>query len=155
MFYLEYIRTGPPGCWQEKNEMPYKNKSDKHASDARYRAQNRTRIRERTRSYLRKRGEVRKKHRQAFIKAYKATHTCVDCGEIDPALLEFDHRDHLTKKFNVSQMIWRGNRSVAAIQEEIAKCDLRCIRCHRKKTAGERHLWSQSKLKSSESTLFD
>lgn len=57
---------------------------------------------------------------------------CTDCGNSFPSIvMEFDHRDPSTKRFNVAQS-WC--RSIASIQEEAAKCDIVCRNCHRKRT---------------------
>jgi hypothetical protein len=58
--------------------------------------------------------------------------TCVDCGENDPVVLEFDHRGR--KRGSVTQMAWWGF-SLAAIDAEIAYCEVRCANCHRHATA--------------------
>src|SRR5438128_4021279 len=66
------------------------------------------------------------------VREYLLEHSCVDCGESDPAVLDFDHlRD---KKADVSTLIqfavsWR------ALADEIAKCEVRCANCHRRRTA--------------------
>lgn len=60
-----------------------------------------------------------------------ADHPCVDCGETDPLVLEFDHlRD---KCFNIGT----GLRTYTwhAIVDEIAKCEVVCANCHRRRTA--------------------
>jgi hypothetical protein len=63
---------------------------------------------------------------------YLSSHPCVDCGETDIIVLQFDHlRD---KSFNVSTMIANGT-SWLRIEAEIAKCVVRCANCHRLKTA--------------------
>lgn len=64
---------------------------------------------------------------------YLADHACVDCGEPDPMVLEFDHING-TKLGNISDMI-SGAFSWRRILEEIEKCDVRCANCHRRKTA--------------------
>lgn len=73
---------------------------------------------------------ARKRNRE-FILSYLSTHPCVDCGEDDIIVLEFDHlRD---KKGDVSTMS-NSAYSLKRIQEEISKCDVRCANCHRRKT---------------------
>lgn len=69
-------------------------------------------------------------------------HPCVDCGECDAAVLDFDHlRD---KRNNVTTMLWSGLRW-SAIEDEIAKCEVRCANCHRRRTARQRG-YDQRKL---------
>jgi hypothetical protein len=65
---------------------------------------------------------------------YLHIHPCVDCGETDPIVLEFDHSDPATKEWNVAHMIQRRH-AWSTIALEIAKCDVRCANCHRRRTA--------------------
>lgn len=71
------------------------------------------------------------------IADYLADKQCIDCGEGDPIVLEFDHRDPQTKRFNIGDAGSRG-MSVCRVLAEIAKCDIRCANCHRRKTYRER-----------------
>lgn len=64
---------------------------------------------------------------------------CVDCGEADPIVLEFDHVRG-TKQDNISTLIGRAF-SWKRILEEVAKCEVRCANCHRRKTAVQ--FWSR------------
>ena len=59
------------------------------------------------------------------------SHPCVDCGEDDPVVLEFDHLGD--KAFNISKGI--RDRGWRAVLEEIARCDVVCANCHRRRTA--------------------
>jgi hypothetical protein len=60
---------------------------------------------------------------------------CTDCGETDPVVLDFDHRAE--KRANVT-LLARNECSLATLQDEIDRCDIRCGNCHRRKTATER-----------------
>ncbi len=64
---------------------------------------------------------------------YLLNHPCVDCGEADPIFLEFDHVRG-KKLCHVSNLIHQ-TRAWSTIETEIAKCVVRCIKCHRIKTA--------------------
>jgi predicted RNA-binding Zn-ribbon protein involved in translation (DUF1610 family) len=74
------------------------------------------------------------------LAAYLAAHPCVDCGITDIRVLEFDHVRG-TKKGNIAMMIQRGGYSWAAIEAEIAKCEVRCVNCHRIKTSERGGFW--------------
>lgn len=67
-----------------------------------------------------------------FIYDYLKDNECVDCGETNPIVLEFDHRNPDTKEYNVSNMT---TRKIEVIQTEIDKCDVVCANCHRIRTA--------------------
>lgn len=76
------------------------------------------------------------------IKEYLLAHPCIDCGESDIVVLEFDHCRG-DKKLAVASMIHR-NYSWKVVLEEIGKCDVRCANCHRRKTAKERNHYRYS-----------
>lgn len=63
---------------------------------------------------------------------YLLTHPCVDCGETDPVVLEFDHR---SEKRSAIVDLMRRHAPWEQILEEIVKCDVRCANCHRRRTA--------------------
>ena len=58
---------------------------------------------------------------------------CLDCGERDMIVLEFDHRDPTTKSFSISD---RGQTvSLKRLHAELEKCDVVCANDHRRRTA--------------------
>lgn len=69
-----------------------------------------------------------------FIIEYLKQHPCIDCGETDVVVLDFDHRDN--KTVGISVMTYK-NYGRERIKKEIDKCDVRCANCHRRKTAKE------------------
>jgi hypothetical protein len=70
---------------------------------------------------------------QAYALEHLRNNPCVGCGEDDVVLLDFDHVRGV-KKRNVSDLI-RTGASIERLQEEIDKCDVTCVVCHRRKTA--------------------
>jgi hypothetical protein len=73
----------------------------------------------------------------ALIVAYLLTHPCVDCGEADPVVLEFDHvRDQKTA--NIAYLAQAC--SIKRVMEE-KKCDGRYANCHRRMTARRAGWW--------------
>jgi hypothetical protein len=71
--------------------------------------------------------------------AHLRAHPCIDCGERDPRVLDFDHVGE--KRELVSSLVARGARW-SRIAEEIAQCEVRCANCHRRVTA-RRAGWSR------------
>ncbi len=78
------------------------------------------------RPVLRERGK-------AYIIQYLETHPCVDCGESDIEVLEFDHIIPLDD-FRAPRVGTLVERSIVRIDEEIAKCEVRCSNCHTRRT---------------------
>ena len=64
---------------------------------------------------------------------YLRAHPCVDGGEGDPVVLEFDHVQG-DKVLEVTRLLWRSY-SWEKIETEIGKCEVRCANGHRQKTA--------------------
>ncbi len=83
----------------------------------------------------RTRATIDRARNRAYVAEYLSTHPCVDCGESDRVVLEFDHRDPRTKRDNVGRLIHMG--TLTAVQAEIEKCDVRCGNCHRIRTANQ------------------
>jgi len=72
--------------------------------------------------------KIRKK-----ILEYLKKHSCVDCGETDYTVLEFDHVRG-DKKDNVASLL-QCDVSWKVLQEEIDKCEVRCANCHKRRSA--------------------
>jgi hypothetical protein len=78
--------------------------------------------------------EALRLERTRYLVEYFERHPCVDCGETDPVVLEFDHLRN--KSFSIGaklvQFAWK------TILDEIEKCDVVCANCHRRRTARRR-----------------
>lgn len=82
----------------------------------------------------RKRNLDKRTELKAYIESYLLKHPCVDCGESDAVVLEFDHR---RDKYKEIGSLVRDRCQLSKIKEEVKKCDVRCANCHRRKTARE------------------
>jgi hypothetical protein len=66
-----------------------------------------------------------------FLVAYLRVNPCVDCGETDPIVLEFDHLGD--KSFGIGEGF--RDRNWQSVLDEMAKCEVVCANCHRRRTA--------------------
>lgn len=66
-----------------------------------------------------------------YLIRHLAAHPCVDCGEADLLVLQFDHVRG-RKEFNISHAL--GSKSMKRLRDEVAKCDVRCANCHQRET---------------------
>tara|TARA_R110001632_G_scaffold187568_1_gene307989 strand:- start:357 stop:707 length:351 start_codon:yes stop_codon:yes gene_type:complete len=105
--------------------MAYKNKIDQAAASKRHYEANKRKIKKR--SFLRNKSQRIKS--KEYIDAIKSISECIDCGESNPLVLDFDHVRG-NKKMCISNMV-RNSYSIETIQKEIEKCEIRCSNCHR------------------------
>lgn len=70
-----------------------------------------------------------------YLVKHLENNPCIDCGEDDPIVLEFDHINNKTA--SVTKLA-KNKISLENLQKEIDKCVVRCANCHRRKTAKER-----------------
>jgi hypothetical protein len=81
------------------------------------------------------RAERRKRARaeaQEKVYEYLRSHPCVECGEADIVVLDFDHQGD--KVSEIADMVHAG-AAWPLIQVEIAKCEVVCANDHRRRTA--------------------
>jgi hypothetical protein len=82
---------------------------------------------------IRKRTEAVKRDNWELMRQYLRDHPCVDCGEKDLRVLDFDHRPGGHKATDVGRLVGTGY-SWKVILLEIAKCDVRWLQlsphCH-------------------------
>lgn len=71
---------------------------------------------------------------RAWVNGLKLERGCQRCGEHDPRVLDYHHRDPRGKLGKVSRAI-KDRWSRARIRAEIRKCDLLCANCHRREHA--------------------
>lgn len=75
-----------------------------------------------------------------YVNRWLDNHPCVDCGEEDIVVLDFDHLGD--KVSAISNMISAGKK-LEDIKDEINKCLVRCANCHRRITF-HRAGWSKT-----------
>lgn len=73
------------------------------------------------------------KEKKRYVFDYLKKNPCIVCGEKNPIKLEFDHV-RAEKKNSICQLVIDGC-GWEALQNEIAKCEVRCANCHKLKTA--------------------
>lgn len=66
----------------------------------------------------------------AYVRDFLLKSECLDCGFTDLVALEFDHRGDKVGDVTVMSR----NCSLERLIDEIAKCDVRCANCHRRRT---------------------
>jgi hypothetical protein len=76
---------------------------------------------------------VRGEHARRLAE-YLLEHSCVDCGEDDVRVLDFDHEDPSLKEWNIGRLTGMA-MPWSRVEAEIAKCSVRCANCHRRRTA--------------------
>lgn len=80
------------------------------------------------------------KRNRDYVYDYLLSHPCVDCGETNPIVLEFDHLCPRNKTASVFEFM-RKFFAIGRIQEEIDKCAIRCANCHKIRSAQQFGYW--------------
>jgi hypothetical protein len=73
----------------------------------------------------------------SIVLEHLLVHPCVQCGERDPVVLEFNHKDPGAKSANVADLVQSGC-SVQRLRDEIVKCEVLCANCHQRFTSNAR-----------------
>lgn len=86
---------------------------------------------ERTRELKKKDGNhkyylARKEYNTWLVNEYLAN-GCANCGEMDPIILEFHHKDPATKVRSIKSGL---GRSTMLLERELDKCIVLCSTCH-------------------------
>ena len=108
--------------------MPFNDIEKRREASRRHYAKHREKVIAKAKVY----SKAAKNRIRAFINAHLVANPCVDCGETNIIVLEFDHIGD-DKKFNISDAT-RFGYGMKKLKDEIAKCEVRCANCHRKKT---------------------
>jgi hypothetical protein len=97
-----------------------------------------TRTAEEILSYRRAKNKRNQERNRAYRNTVKLERGCADCGYREHhEALDFDHVRG-EKRFQLAAVTCQ---SLAAIDAEIAKCDVVCANCHRVRTAQRRQSW--------------
>ena len=124
--------------WRNKRKGLYK--SQCKSCHAEYRRQhyldNHEKYKKKARRWNDEHKDARLLAARRLVLEYLLEHPCVDCGETNPIVLEFDHVRG--KKKEAISIMLSSMVTFDRLQAEIDKCDVRCANCHRMKTAQER-----------------
>ena len=131
------------GAWRSLDDFAFKNALTQ-TRHSRWRVCCRDRSR---RHYERNKGAYLERNRRynplrredgaRFAYRFLAEHAYARCGEADPIVLEFDHRDPADKVGNVSDLV-RNFASISRLRAEIRKCQVLCANCHQRRTSAPR-----------------
>lgn len=103
-----------------------------HCTDCQRMSQSRSTKKPSYRIKLKKRRDQKRINNSKKILEYFKKHHCVDCGESNPFKLLFDHVRG-QKLFSIGKKI--RDMSWSRIEDEINKCDVRCVNCHLRRHA--------------------
>ena len=77
--------------------------------------------------------ELRRQAARQLVREHFAAHPCVDCGEDELLVLEFDHH-RSEKDADVARLVAAGVRP-ERLRREIERREVVCVNCHRRRTA--------------------
>ena len=113
--------------------MAYKDPKDQAAASKRHYEANKEKIVKRSK----KRNIKQRNKNRIYVENIKKESSCIDCGESNHLVLDFDHIEDNKYKC-ISNMVYESY-SIKSIQKEIDKCEGRCSNCHRIVTYNRRN----------------
>lgn len=117
--------------------MSNRNKEAQARSAKRHYEANKEAVKARAKKYT---TEVATVRNRAYIKTYKESHPCLDCGETDIVVLQFHHQGDKDSNVSDSRVLgWSLTRLIV----EIEKCIMLCANCHLRRHHKERCLSRQ------------
>jgi hypothetical protein len=132
-YYAKYYRMNRQRILEQKRLYGIANKGKIAERQRAWVAANKDRKKTSLREYDRKRYEKN----AARIAAIKTERGCDRCGQSDPIVLQFHHRDPEQKSAAVPMLCGFSWKKLA---EEVAKCSVLCANCHAIEHYEERHL---------------
>jgi hypothetical protein len=81
-----------------------------------------------------RRNAVQSREYHQRVLEFLVAHPCVDCGEDDIVVLQFDHTDR-SRKLSAVAVLFKRRLPWRRIEAEIDKCQVRCANCHQRRTA--------------------
>jgi hypothetical protein len=88
---------------------------------------------------INKQRSIRREENNRFLVKYLLKRRCVDCGERDVLVLDFDHVRG--KKLSEVTAILGSGVGWDRVENEIKKCVVRCANCHRRRTSAKTKTW--------------
>jgi 5-methylcytosine-specific restriction endonuclease McrA len=111
----------------EATNMAFRNKARQRAAQRAHYHANKIKYRKRQLAAIQR--------NRLYVWNYLQDKCCLTCGEDDPIVLEFDHRNRRQKDATISMAIKHRKFSIERLQHELDKCDILCANCHRRKTS--------------------
>ena len=101
------------------------------------------------REYFKQRGDLhrqqsaaakrrRKAEARRWVADFLRDEACADCGLRDPLVLEFDH---VQEKLSGVSILVSDGWSVDRITREVARCNVVCVNCYRRRTYAREPSW--------------
>lgn len=86
--------------------------------------------------HIKRRAEIKE-----WIYNYLLANPCVDCGEKNVLALDFDHIRGARKRYNIAHAFMLTGMTIKRLETEVAKCDVRCRKCHAIRTHINSNSW--------------